>query len=77
MLSAMFKPVLRGIFPRHKERGDIGKHDEKRGYKMTDLNELPKAKKHYPRCLRFVLKGVWFDKIKSGEKRIEYREVKP
>lgn len=44
---------------------------------MTDLNELPKAKKHYPRCLRFVLKGVWFDKIKSGEKRIEYREVKP
>ena len=44
---------------------------------MTDLNEIPKAKKHYPRCLRFVLKGVWFDKIKSGEKCIEYREVKP
>lgn len=45
--------------------------------RMTDLNEIPKAKKHYPRCLRFVLKGVWFDKIKSGKKRIEYREVKP
>lgn len=44
---------------------------------MTDLNEIPKVKKHYPHCLRFVLKGVWFDKIKSGEKRIEYREVKP
>lgn len=33
---------------------------------MTDLNEIPKAKKVYPHCLRFVLKGVWFDKIKSG-----------
>lgn len=44
---------------------------------MTDLNEIPKAKKNYPHCLRFVLKGVWYDKIKSGQKRIEYREVKP
>ncbi len=44
---------------------------------MTDLNEIPKAKKNYPHCLRFVLKGVWYDKIKSGKKRIEYREVKP
>jgi len=44
---------------------------------LTDLNEIPKAKKNYPHCLRFVLKGVWYDKIKSGQKRIEYREVKP
>ena len=34
---------------------------------MTDLNEFSKAKTHYPHYLRFVLKGVWFDKIKSGE----------
>ena len=24
--------------------------------KLTDLNEIPKAKKNYPHCLRFVLK---------------------
>jgi len=52
MLSAMFQPVLRGIFPRHKERGNIGEHDKKRGAKMTDLNEFPKAKTHYPHYLR-------------------------
>ena len=27
--------------------------------------------------LTFPLKKEWFDKIKSGEKTIEYREVKP
>jgi ASC-1-like (ASCH) protein len=27
--------------------------------------------------LIFPLKKEWFDKIKSGEKTIEYREVKP
>jgi len=27
--------------------------------------------------LIFPLKKQWYDKIKSGEKRIEYREVKP
>lgn len=28
------------------------------------------------KVLDLVLKSVWFDKIKSGEKTIEYREVK-
>ena len=27
--------------------------------------------------LIFPLKKQWYDKIKSGEKKIEYREVKP
>lgn len=27
--------------------------------------------------LIFILKGCWYDKIASGEKKIEYREVKP
>lgn len=27
--------------------------------------------------LTFPLKRQWYDKIKSGEKTIEYREVKP
>ena len=27
--------------------------------------------------LVFTLKKQWFEKIKSGEKKIEYREVKP
>ncbi len=27
--------------------------------------------------LTFILKKKWYDKIKSGEKTIEYREVKP
>lgn len=31
-------------------------------------------KKH---CLRFALKKEWFEKIKNGEKTIEYREIKP
>ena len=26
--------------------------------------------------LDLVMKNVWFDKIKAGEKKIEYREVK-
>ena len=28
-------------------------------------------------CLRFPLKREWFEKIKNGEKTVEYREVKP
>ena len=31
-------------------------------------------KKH---CLRFALKKEWFEKIKNGEKTVEYREIKP
>lgn len=27
--------------------------------------------------LTFILKKEWYDKIKSGEKTIEYREIKP
>lgn len=35
---------------------------------MTDINEIPPAPRKMPlHCLRFPLKGVWFDKIKSGE----------
>ena len=26
--------------------------------------------------LDLVMKGEWFEKIKSGEKRVEYREIK-
>ena len=31
-------------------------------------------KKH---CLRFALKKEWLEKIKNGEKTVEYREIKP
>lgn len=27
--------------------------------------------------LTFILKKEWYEKIKSGEKTVEYREVKP
>jgi len=30
-----------------------------------------------PRCLRLALKKEWYEKIKSGMKTTEYREVKP
>jgi ASC-1-like (ASCH) protein len=29
------------------------------------------------RTLKIVIRKEWFDKIKSGEKKIEYREAKP
>jgi hypothetical protein len=29
------------------------------------------------RALKIVIKKEWFDKIESGEKKIEYREAKP
>lgn len=31
----------------------------------------------HAKTLHLVLKGVWYDKIASGEKTVEYRECKP
>ena len=49
----------------------VNKVDTKKSYKL-----------HVSICtenkmLTFILKKKWYDKIKNGEKTIEYREVKP
>lgn len=36
-----------------------------------------KSKENTPKTLHLVLKSKWFDKIASGEKTSEYREIKP
>ncbi|MBR2028242.1 MAG: hypothetical protein IKA10_04535 [Oscillospiraceae bacterium] len=36
-----------------------------------------KSKENTPKTLHLVLKRKWYDKIESGEKTSEYREIKP
>ena len=37
----------------------------------------PKSKVFTPKTLHLVLKSKWYDKIASGKKTSEYREIKP